>query len=143
MSAEKTTGVRQHQYWVDGGWKTSKTAKYMDCLDPSTGEVMARAPQCTVDEVEAAIASAAKAYPAWSDTPPNARAQVMFRMKALMDKHLDELTLLCAKENGKVLNEAMGDVLKVTEVVEFACGIPHLLKGPSLMNCTRGYDTTQ
>ena len=143
MSAEKTTGVRQLQYWVDGGWKTSKTAKYMDCLNPSTGEVMARAPQCTVDEVEAAIASAAKAYPAWSDTPPNARAQVMFRMKALMDKHLDELTLLCAKENGKVLNEAMGDVLKVTEVVEFACGIPHLLKGPSLMNCTRGYDTTQ
>ncbi len=53
-----------------------------------------------------------------------------------MDKHLDELTVL-AKENGKVLDESMGDVLKVTEVVEFACGIPHLMKGPALMNCTR------
>ena len=64
-------------------------------------------------------------------------------MKALIDQHLDELTLLLATENGKVWNEAMGDVLKVTEVVEFACGIPHLMLGPALMNCTSGYDTTQ
>ena len=60
-----------------------------------------------------------------------------------MDKHLDELTTLLATENGKVLDEAMGDVLKVTEVVEFACGIPHLMKGPAIMNATVGYDTTQ
>jgi len=64
-------------------------------------------------------------------------------MKALLDQHLDELTYLCAREHGKVWDEAMGDVLKVTEVVEFACGIPHLMKGPALMNCTTGYDTTQ
>jgi len=131
------------QYWVDGGWKTSKTGKYMDCHNPSTGEVTARAPQCTAEEVEEAVASAAKAFPAWSDTPPNLRVQVMFRMKALLDKHLEELTLMVARENGKILNEAMGDVLKATEVVEFACGIPQLMKGPALMNCTRGYDTTQ
>lgn len=146
MSSEKTiesSGIRQLQYWIDGGWKTSKTTKYMDCYNASTGEVMARAPQCTVEEVEAAVASAKAAYPAWSDTPPNKRVQVLFRMKALLDEHLDELTILCAQENGKILNEAMGDVLKVTEVVEFACGIPHLLKGPALMNCSSGYDTTQ
>jgi len=143
MREEKETGMRKLQYWVDGGWKTSKTTKYMDCYNASSGEVMARAPQCTVEEVEAAIASSVAAYPAWSDTPPNKRVQVLFRMKSLMDEHLDELTLLCAKENGKILNEAMGDVLKVTEVIEFACGIPHLMKGPALMNCTRGYDTTQ
>ena len=64
-------------------------------------------------------------------------------MKALLDQHLDELTLLLATENGKVWDEAMGDVLKVTEVVEFACGIPQLMLGPALMNCTPGYDTTQ
>jgi malonate-semialdehyde dehydrogenase (acetylating)/methylmalonate-semialdehyde dehydrogenase len=135
--------IKQLQYWVDGGWKTSVTTKYMDCYNPSTGEVIARAPQCTAEEVESAIASAVKAYPAWSNTPPNKRVQVLFKMKALLDKHLDELTLMVATENGKVLDEAMGDVLKVTEVVEFACGIPHLLKGPALMNCTVGYDTTQ
>jgi malonate-semialdehyde dehydrogenase (acetylating)/methylmalonate-semialdehyde dehydrogenase len=137
------SAVRKLQYWVDGGWKPSLTTKYMDCYDPSTGEVIAQAPQCTVAEVESAVASAARAFPAWSDTPPNQRVQVMFRMKALLDKHLEELTQLVARENGKVLDEAMGDVLKVTEVVEFACGIPHLMKGPALMNCTRGYDTTQ
>ena len=71
------------------------------------------------------------------------RVQVLYRMKALMDKHVDELTVLCAKEHGKVLDEAMGDVVKVTEVIEFACGIPHLMKGPALMNVTSGYDTTQ
>jgi malonate-semialdehyde dehydrogenase (acetylating)/methylmalonate-semialdehyde dehydrogenase len=81
--------------------------------------------------------------PAWSNTPPNKRVQVLFRMKALLDKHLNELTLMVAKENGKVLDEAMGDVLKVTEVVEFACGITHLTKGDAIMNCTNGYDTTQ
>ncbi len=126
-----------------GGWKTSKTATYMDCYDPSTGEVIAQAPQCTAGEVEEAVLAARTAFPAWADTPPNRRVQVLFKMKGLMDKNLDELTVLLAKENGKVLDEAMGDVLKVTEVVEFACGIPHLMKGPALMNCTTGYDTTQ
>ena len=146
MEGIRATGaveIRKLQYWIDGGWKTSKTKKYMDCYNPSTGEIIAHAPQCTTDEVEAAVASAAKAFPDWSDTPPNKRVQVLFKMKALLDKHLDELTLLVARENGKVLNEAMGDVLKVTEVVEFACGIPHLMKGPAIMNCTKGYDTTQ
>jgi malonate-semialdehyde dehydrogenase (acetylating)/methylmalonate-semialdehyde dehydrogenase len=125
------------------GWKQSKTSKFMDCYDPSTGEVIAQAPQCTVDEVNQAVAAAAAAFPAWADTSPNKRVQVLFKMKALLDKHLDELTRLVATEHGKVLDEAMGDAIKVTELVEFACGIPHLLKGPALMNVTPGYDTTQ
>jgi len=131
------------KYWVGGGWRESKTEKYMNCYDPSTGEVIALAPQCTPGEVESAIAAAQAAFPAWSATPAGKRVQVLFRLKALLDGHLDELTRLLATENGKVLDEAMGDVLKVTEVVEFACGIPHLLKGPALMNCTTGYDTVQ
>jgi malonate-semialdehyde dehydrogenase (acetylating)/methylmalonate-semialdehyde dehydrogenase len=130
-------------YWLDNAWKASKTAKYMDCYDPSTGEVIAQAPQCTANEVEEAVKSAAAAFPEWSNTPPNKRVQVLFKMKGLLDAHLDELTKMVATENGKVWDEAMGDVLKVTEVCEFACGIPHLMKGPALMNCTVGYDTTQ
>ena len=110
------TSAKKLGYYA-GGWKQSKTTKYMDCFDPSTGEVIALAPQCTAAEVEDAVLAAKAAFPAWADTPPNKRVQVLFRMKALMDKHLDELTLLLAKENGKVLDEAMGDVLKVTEVV--------------------------
>ena len=131
------------KYCVNGQWLESETSKYMDCYDPSTGEVIALAPQCTAQEVESAIQSAKEAFPAWADTPPNRRVQVFFRLKALLDQHLEELTHLLSRENGKVLDEAMGDVLKVTEVVEFAAGIPHLMTGPALMNCTPGYDTTQ
>ncbi len=135
--------IKKLKCFINGDWHESKTTRYMDCYNPSTGEVMAQAPQCTSEEVEAAVAAAQAAFPAWADTPPNTRVQVLFRMKALLDKHLDELTLLVATENGKVWDEAKGDVLKVTEVVEFACGIPHLMLGPALMNCTKGYDTTQ
>jgi malonate-semialdehyde dehydrogenase (acetylating)/methylmalonate-semialdehyde dehydrogenase len=134
--------VKKLRYYA-GGWKESKTAKWMDCYDPSTGEVIAQAPQCTPAEVEEAIVAAVAAFPSWSDTPASRRVQVLFRMKALMDKYLDELTVLCAKEHGKVLDEAMGDVVKVTELIEFACGIPHMMRGPASMNVTSGYDTTQ
>jgi len=130
-------------YWVGGEWKTSKTDHYMDCYDPSIGEVVARTPQCTPEEVRAAIAAAKAAFPAWADTPPSKRAQVLFRMKSILDRHVDELTHLVAEEHGKVWDEAMGDVLKVVEVVEYAAGVPHLLKGPAIMNATPGYDTTQ
>ncbi len=131
------------KYWTDNQWHESKTSTFMDCFDPSKGEVIALAPQCTAAEVEEAIALAHAAFPAWADTPPNRRVQVMYRMKALLDSHLEELTRLVATENGKVWDEAMGDVLKVTEVTEFACGIPHLMKGPAIMNVTAGYDTAQ
>jgi malonate-semialdehyde dehydrogenase (acetylating)/methylmalonate-semialdehyde dehydrogenase len=134
---------RKLKIFIDGAWCESKTSKFMNCFNPSTGEVMAQAPQCTTEEVEAAVQAAKNAFPGWSDTPANTRVQVLFRMKSLLDQHLDELTELVARENGKVWNEAMGDVLKVTEVVEFACGVPHLMKGPALMNCTKGFDTTQ
>jgi malonate-semialdehyde dehydrogenase (acetylating) / methylmalonate-semialdehyde dehydrogenase len=134
--------ARKLPYYA-AGWKQSKTTTFMDCYNPSTGDVIALAPQCTVDEVNEAIAAAAAAYPAWSGMIPSKRVQVLYRMKTLLDKHLDELTKLVATEHGKVLDEAMGDVFRCTEVVEYACGIPHLLKGPGVMNATQGYDTAQ
>jgi malonate-semialdehyde dehydrogenase (acetylating)/methylmalonate-semialdehyde dehydrogenase len=143
VGKEKKMAIKKLKYSAGGEWHESKTAKYMDCYNPSTGEVMAQAPQCTAEEVEAAVAAAKAAFPAWADTPPNKRVQVLFKLKGLLDEHLDELTRMVATENGKVWDEAMGDVLKVTEVVEFACGIPHLMMSPALMNCTVGYDTTQ
>ena len=129
------------KYGVGGKWKESATKKYMPCFDPSTGAVIALAPQCTADEVEEAIQAAAQAYPAWRNTPVSKRIQVLFKMKSLLDEHLDELTYLCAQENGKKWDEAMGDVLKVIEVVEFATGAPHIMKGDSLFNVSTGYDT--
>jgi len=142
-AAEAGDVPRKLKYCVGGQWLESKTDKYMNCYNPSTGDVIALAPQCTADEVETAVAAAKKAYPAWADTPASKRVQVLYRMKHLLDKHLEELTYLLAMENGKKWAEAMGDVLKVTEVVEFACGAPHLMKGESLMNVSTGYDTVQ
>ena len=130
-------------YCAGGEWRESKTAKYMPCYDPSKGAVIAQAPCCPAAEVEEAIAAAAKAYPAWRDTPVAKRVQVLFRMKTILDDHLDELTELLARENGKKWDEAQGDVLKVIEVVEFACGAPHLMKGESLMDVSTGYDTVR
>ena len=135
--------AKKLKYYAGGVWKESKTTKYMPCYDPSTGAVIAYAPQCTAEEVEEAIEAAAKAFPAWRDTPVAKRVQVLFKMKQLLDEHLDELTYLCAQENGKKWDEAMGDVLKVIEVVEFACGAPQMMKGESLMNVSTGYDTVQ
>ncbi len=138
-TAEST--VKKLKYHVNGQWLESKTSVYMDCFNPSTGEVIAAAPQCLAEEVESAIAAANAAYPAWADTPVSKRVQVLYRMKYLLDKNLEELSHLLAFEMGKKWDEAMGDILKVTEVVEFACGAPHLMKGESLMNVSNGYDT--
>jgi malonate-semialdehyde dehydrogenase (acetylating)/methylmalonate-semialdehyde dehydrogenase len=134
---------RKLRYLAGGQWKDSKAAKFMPCYNPSTGAVIAMAPACTADEVEDTIQAAAAAYPGWRDTPVASRVQVLFRMKALLDQHLDELTQLCAEENGKKWDEAKGDVLKVIEVVEYACGAPALMLGDSLMNTSRGYDTVR
>ena len=128
-------------YLVDNEWRPSKTAKYMPVMDPSMGKQIAEAPCCTQDEVDGAVAAAARAFPGWRDTPIATRVQLMFRFKQLLDAHLDELTELVATENGKVLSEARGDVLKAIEVVECACSTPYLMQGDTCMNVSDGYDT--
>lgn len=131
------------KYFVGGQWRISAGEAYMPCYNPSTGEIIAYAPQCTAAEVEAAIAAAKNAFPAWADTPVPKRVQVLFKMKTLVEQHFQELTHLLAKEQGKKWMEAYGDLVKVLEVVEFACGAPYLMSGESLMNVSNGYDTVQ
>ena len=92
--------AKKLKYLAGGIWRESKTSKYMPCYNPSTGAVIAHAPQCTAEEVEEAIQAAAKAFPAWRDTPVAKRAQVLFKMKQLLEDNLEELTYLCAQENG-------------------------------------------
>lgn len=135
------SSARRVRYCVDGEWRESRTERYMPITDSSTGEVIAEAPCCTVEEVNAAIDAAERAFPAWSDTPVTQRAQLMFRFKAALEPHLDELTLLVATELGKNLDEARGDVLKAIEVVELACAVPVTMQGDSLMNVSQGFDT--
>jgi malonate-semialdehyde dehydrogenase (acetylating)/methylmalonate-semialdehyde dehydrogenase len=133
--------LRRLKYCVNGEWKDSKTTKYMPITNASTGEVMAETPCCTVEEVNSAVEAAAAAFRGWADTPVSKRAQLMFAFKAKLEEHLEELTLSVAKELGKNLNEARGDVLKAIEVVELACAVPVTMQGRSLMNVSTGFDT--
>ncbi|MGE5568610.1 MAG: CoA-acylating methylmalonate-semialdehyde dehydrogenase [Rhodospirillales bacterium] len=134
--------VRTLNYYAGGKALVSESGKYADVFDPSTGRVIARTPLCSAAEVNQAIEAAARAFPGWADTPAIKRVQVLYRFRDLIDRHLDELTLSVCTENGKVWDEAQGDVLKAREAVELACGIPSLMMGESMMDASAGYDTT-
>jgi malonate-semialdehyde dehydrogenase (acetylating)/methylmalonate-semialdehyde dehydrogenase len=136
------TDIKKLKPFINGQFVESTTKKYMDIYDPSIGEVIAQAPCCTKDEVEQAIQAAKSAYPGWRDTPAPKRAQLMFKLRNLIEENMEELTMLVARENGKAWSEAEGDVLKAKEMTEYACGIPSLLMGESIMNASNGYDTT-
>ena len=128
--------------FIGGQFVESKTEKYMPIYDPSTGETIAQTPCCTREEVEAAISAAKAAFPAWRDTPCPQRVQVLYRFRDLLAQNMDELTYTLCRENGKNWDEAQGDLLKVKEPVEVACGCPSMMMGEALMNVTRGFDST-
>ncbi len=128
--------------FIGGQYVLSKAEKYMPVYDPSTGEIIAQTPCCTVAEVEAAIQAAKAAYPGWRDTPCAQRVQVLYRFRDLLAQNMDELTYTLCRENGKNWDEAQGDLLKVKEPVEVACGCPSMMMGESLMNVTQGFDST-
>jgi malonate-semialdehyde dehydrogenase (acetylating)/methylmalonate-semialdehyde dehydrogenase len=135
------SAIKRLKYCVNNEWLESGTAKYMPVMNPSLGIQIAETPCCTQAEVNAAVEAAAAAFPAWSGTPIPQRIQLMFRFKALLDAHLDELATLLSTEMGKVLSEAKGDVLKAIEVVECACSSHYLMQGDTCMNVSTGYDT--
>ncbi len=95
---------RKLKFFMDGAWHESKSSNYMPVTNSSTGELMAEAPRCTLEEVNACVDAAAAAFPAWRDTPVAKRVQVMFNYKALLEKHKDELATLLAMEMGKTLS---------------------------------------
>jgi malonate-semialdehyde dehydrogenase (acetylating)/methylmalonate-semialdehyde dehydrogenase len=135
------TEIRTLSLFINGQAVASASGKYADIFDPSTGQVIAQTPLCTQEEVNRAIESARRAYPAWANTPAIKRVQALYKFRDLIDQNLDELTRLVCLENGKVWEEACGDVLKAKEAVELACGVPSLMMGESTMNATTGYDT--
>jgi malonate-semialdehyde dehydrogenase (acetylating) / methylmalonate-semialdehyde dehydrogenase len=109
--------------------------------NPATGAVSARVPLAGAHESHAAVGAAAEAFPAWAATPPLQRARVLFRFKHLIEQNLDELARLVSSEHGKLVSDARGSVIRGLEVVEFACGIPHLLKGDFTENVSTNVDS--
>ncbi len=128
--------------YIGGAWIESESQKLNTIYDPSTGKPIAQVPQCTAAEVEAAIAAAKAAFPAWKNTPVRSRAGIMMKLRNLIERDKEELTRMVATENGKCWSEAAGDVAKALEMTELACSAPSLLMGESLMDTSSGYDTT-
>jgi len=129
------------KYFVGGQFKESETNTYYDLYNPSTGEIVAQAPNCTRKEVEEAIKAASEAFKTWSKIPVLKRVQYLYKVRELLIKHEEELTRLIAEEHGKVWDEAHGDLLKAKEATELACSVPSLMMGESTMNTSTGYDT--
>jgi malonate-semialdehyde dehydrogenase (acetylating)/methylmalonate-semialdehyde dehydrogenase len=127
--------------FINNAFVESETQKYMDVYDPSTGAMIAQAPCCTAGEVEKAIHAARAAFAEWSATPVMKRVQVLYRVREMIEADKAELALLVATENGKVLDEAMGDVLKAKEATEQAISAPSLMMGESLMDASTGFDS--
>jgi len=117
------------QHWIGGGRVAGASGQFGDVYNPASGELTARVPFANAAEVGKAVAAAAKAFPGWAATPPLRRARVMFKFNELMNRERDAIAKVITAEHGKVFSDAQGEVTRGIEVVEFACGIPHLLKG--------------
>ncbi len=114
--------------------------RWTEVYNPSNGQVIARTPLATADETATVVEAAAAAFPAWRETPVIDRARVMFRYRALLDEHFEELAAIVTREHGKTLAESRAEVNRGIEMVEFAAGIPSLMMGESLPNIARGVD---
>src|SRR3982075_3283152 len=121
--------MREIGHFIGGKQVAGTSGRTGDVFDPNTGEVQAKVALAAKSEVEQAIADAAAAQPAWAATNPQRRARVMFKFLELINKEYDDLARLLSSEHGKTFPDAKGDIQRGLEVVEFACGIPHLLKG--------------
>jgi malonate-semialdehyde dehydrogenase (acetylating)/methylmalonate-semialdehyde dehydrogenase len=119
----------------------SASTRTQPVYNPATGEAVATLPLSTLDEINAAVAAARKALPAWANTTPMKRARVMFKFKELLEKHADELAHEISREHGKVHDDAMGELARGIDCVDYACGIPQLLKGEFSRNAGPGIDT--
>jgi len=129
MSAKPEDLQTPLYHFVDGEAFTGSGTRSGDVLNPATGKVSKQVAFASADDVRAAIASAQAAFPAWAATAPAKRAQVMFKFRELLHQHMDELAVIVSSEHGKTVDDAKGSITRGLEVVEFACGIPQMLKG--------------
>ncbi len=123
------TTLERLPLWIAGKAVAAQTMRYGEVTNPATGEVVRHVPLANPGDVDAAVAAAASALPAWRAFPPLRRARILMRFRELMDAHKKDLAKVITQEHGKTLTDAEGEVTRGIEVIEFAMGIPHLLKG--------------
>jgi malonate-semialdehyde dehydrogenase (acetylating)/methylmalonate-semialdehyde dehydrogenase len=128
------------EHWINGRIVPGQSGRRADVFNPATGQASGQVAMANTAEVAQAVAAAQAAFPAWADTPPIRRARVMFKFLELLNKHRDELAHLITAEHGKVFTDAQGEVTRGIDIVEFACGIPQLLKGDYTDQVSTGID---
>src|SRR5919202_819563 len=123
---------REVRSLIGGRWEEGNGSAVEPVYDPATGEVVAETPLSTAEDLARALLKAGEAFPGWAATPVVERARILFRFKALLEEHFEELRDLVTLENGKDVNDAAGEVRRGIEVVEFACGMPTLMMGETV-----------
>ena len=134
------SGLASIEHWIGGRPSPGRSGHRADVFNPATGHVTGQVALASASEVADAVASAKAAFPAWADTPPLRRARVMFKFLELLNRHRDDLARMITAEHGKVFTDAQGEVTRGIEIVEFACGIPQLLKGAFSDQASTGID---
>ena len=132
--------MRHVHHFIAGRHVSGSDPRTVDIFDPGTGQVQAQVCMGTPAELDQAVKAALAAQPEWAETNPQRRARVMFRFKELLEANMDELAVLLSSEHGKVIADSKGDIQRGLEVIEFACGIPHLLKGEYSQGAGPGID---
>jgi malonate-semialdehyde dehydrogenase (acetylating)/methylmalonate-semialdehyde dehydrogenase len=132
--------MKEYSHFIAGKAVKGTSGRFSDVFNPATGEVQAKVALASRAEMRTAVEAALKVFPEWSAVNPQRRARVMFNFKALVEKNMDELAHILSSEHGKVIADAKGDVQRGLEVIEFACGIPHLMKGEYTEGAGPGID---
>src|SRR5665213_1296490 len=150
MSAASTSVIASHpvtssgpqylSHWIAGTNAPGSSGRFADVYHPASGRVQSRVPLASVDEVDQAVKAAAAAFPEWSSIPPLRRARVLFRFREIYERRIDDITVTINREHGKVYSDAKGEALRGLEVIEFATGIPNLLKGEFTEQVGNGID---
>ncbi len=140
-AAEETAHLREVGHWIGGQLVAGSSGRFGDVYNPATGRVQARVALATEAEVARSVSAAAAAFPDWSQQPPLRRARVLFRFREIFERRLDEVAAMLTSEHGKVFSDARGEATRGLEVVEFATGIPQLLKGEYTEQVGAGIDS--
>ncbi len=141
VSLPAAASVRELHHWINGAATPGASGLFGDVYHPASGQVQSRVPLATDAEVDAAVQAAAAAFPSWAAQPPLRRARVLFRFREIFERRLDEVAALLTSEHGKVNSDARGECTRGLEVVEFATGIPQLLKGEYTEQVGTGVDS--
>ena len=136
----RSKSVARINHWIGGTSVVGQSGRSGPVFNPATGEQSGAVDFASVEEIDRAVAAAKAAFPAWRATSLSRKSEIYFRIRKLLDEHREDLARLLTAEHGKVLSDALGEVARGLEVIEFACGIPHLLKGSFSEQASTGID---